>query len=203
RPLLGRIDEILAISRIEAGTLTFSLEPVNLDAALTDALALVQPLAAVRGIELTTAFADGDPTSLLADRQRLRQVLLNLLSNAVKYNRDRGTVRVAYELVGERVRPTVTDPGPGIPTASLLRLFSPFDRLGAERTDIQGTGLGLALSKSLVEQMGGQITVEAAYGTGSIFAVELDVAADPVGQATAVPALLSGDQDWTTPRKLL
>jgi CheY-like chemotaxis protein len=127
---------------------------------------------------------------VLADRQRLQQVLLNLLSNAVKYNRPAGTVSVACEAVagGGRLRITVTDTGEGIAADKLDRLFTPFDRLGAEASPIEGTGLGLALSKTLVEAMGGVIYVQSRPGLGSSFGVELSLVPAPGAVEDAVVA---------------
>jgi CheY-like chemotaxis protein/anti-sigma regulatory factor (Ser/Thr protein kinase) len=116
----------------------------------------------------------------MADRQRLQQVLLNLLSNAVKYNREGGSVAVSStETTAARVRIAVSDTGRGIPPAMLERLFTPFDRLGAEEAGIEGTGLGLALSKRLVEAMSGALVVESRTGKGTTFIVELARAETP------------------------
>jgi PAS domain S-box-containing protein len=130
-----------------------------------------------------------------ADRQRLTQVLLNLLSNAVKYNRPRGVVRVACEVVdgpdGARPHIRVHDTGRGIPTEKLDRLFVPFERLGAEQTEMEGTGLGLALSKRLVEAMGGDLRVESVPGAGSTFTLELPLVDSPLERLR--PAAAGGD----------
>jgi len=180
RHLLGLINEVLDISRIEAGHLQLSVEPVPVGETLRAAIDLVRPLAAQRDIELGDKVA-GDYRHVLADRQRLQQVLLNLLSNAVKYNRTRGAVAVSCEeRPGGRLRILVMDTGHGISPDKLERLFTPFDRLGAEGTGIEGTGLGLALSKHLVEVMGGTLDVTSQVGVGSTFAVELPLTADPV-----------------------
>jgi PAS domain S-box-containing protein len=179
RHLLGLINEVLDISRIEAGRLQLSLEPVPVSETLRGAVDLVRPLAAQRDIELAAEVAD-DHRHVLADRQRLQQVLLNLLSNAVKYNRTQGAVAVSCEeRSGGRLRILVTDTGHGISPDKLERLFTPFDRLGAEGTGIEGTGLGLALSKHLIEVMGGTLDVTSQVGVGSTFAVELPLTADP------------------------
>jgi len=130
-------------------------------------------------IELTAEDANG--LHVLADHQRLKQVLLNLLSNGVKYNRIGGTVRIGWEKAPlSRLRIQVGDTGPGISPEMVQRLFSPFDRLGAEATNVQGTGLGLALSKGLVEAMGGSLDVESQVGSGSLFTIELPLAETPM-----------------------
>ena len=111
---------------------------------------------------------------MAADCQRLKQVLLNLASNAVKYNRHAGTIRVACLATPEgRVAVAVQDTGPGLSADKMARLFNPFDRLGAEETQVQGTGMGLALSKGLMEAMGGDLTAESVEGKGTTFTVEL------------------------------
>jgi CheY-like chemotaxis protein/two-component sensor histidine kinase len=176
--LLALINEVLDISRIEAGNLSLSLEPVELAETITEALDLVQPLAADRDIEVT-ADLNGGPQYAVADKQRLSQVLLNLLSNAIKYNHTGGSVRVlAVPAQDETVRIEVVDTGSGIPAESLDRLFTPFERLGAEQKQIEGTGLGLTLTKGLVEAMGGRLGVESTVGQGSTFWVELTAAKD-------------------------
>src|SRR5712692_3889470 len=166
RHLLGLINEVLDIARIEAGKLTISLEPVPAGDVISSALDLVRPQAASRGIRLPAAIAcDGH---VMADRQRLQQVLLNLLSNAVKYNREGGTVSVSCDRgPAGRFRLTVADTGPGIAPERMHRLFTPFDRLDAPETSVEGTGLGLALSKGLVELMGGALRAESTLGHGS------------------------------------
>jgi signal transduction histidine kinase/ActR/RegA family two-component response regulator len=173
RHLLNLINGVLDIARIEAGELSLSTEPVDISQVLGEALAMIRPLAADRGVRIE------EPRNLpdrmvMADRQRLMQVFLNLLSNAVKYSEPGGIVRLGFEEGPDRrLRAFVADNGIGIPRELLHRLFSPFDRLGAERTGVEGTGLGLALSKRLVEAMQGKIGVESAPGRGSIFWVEL------------------------------
>jgi signal transduction histidine kinase/ActR/RegA family two-component response regulator len=188
RHLLGLIDEVLEISRIEAGGLRLSVEPVPVDHTLRQAIELIRPSATGQRVAVRAEPVD-ERVHVLADRQRLQQVLLNLLSNAVKYNRPAGTVSVACEAVaGGRLRITVTDTGEGIAPDKLERLFTPFDRLGAEASPIEGTGLGLALSKTLVEAMGGMIHVQSRPGLGSSFAVELALVPGPGVVADAVAA---------------
>ena len=177
RHLLELIDEVLDISRIESGHLSLSLEPVNVPDVVQSAVDLVKPLAARRGITVDVMSLPGHQ-AVLADRQRLKQILLNLLSNAVKYNRPSVSVSVAVEPVDAgRLRIAVTDRGFGIPAAKLTLLFQPFERLGAEQTAVEGTGLGLALSKALAEAMGGTLGVTSAIDRGSTFWVELSAAA--------------------------
>jgi PAS domain S-box-containing protein len=178
RHLLMLINEVLDITRIEADTLSVSLEPVSSDEALRTALSLVRPEAALRMVTLREV-ASCD-CFVMADRQRLHQVLLNLLSNAIKYNREGGSVEVSCtKTVAGRVRLAVSDTGHGISPAMLARLYTPFDRLGADELGIEGTGLGLALSKRLVEAMNGSLVVESRRGVGTTFTAELAYAEAP------------------------
>ena len=185
RHLLHLINEVLEISRIEAGRENFSLEPVALAPVLREALGLVRPLAQQHGVELREAPCAED-AFVHADRQRLVQVLLNLLSNAIKYNRPGGHVRLGCaEAAAPASAPgrwavRVEDAGRGIPAERGEELFTPFARLGAEQTDVEGTGLGLALSRRLCEAMGGALTLEASGPAGSVFRVELGAADDPL-----------------------
>src|SRR5438132_4130031 len=188
RHLLGLINEVLDISRIEAGRLQLSLEPVPVGDTLRGAVDLVRPLAAQRDIELVAEVAD-DHRHVLADRQRLQQVLLNLLSNAVKYNLTRGAVAVSCEeRSGGRLRMLVTDTGHGISPDKIERLFTPFDRLGADGAGIEGTGLGLVLSKHLVEVMGGTLDVTSQVGVGSRFPEEFPLTPPPADALKLPPA---------------
>jgi signal transduction histidine kinase/ActR/RegA family two-component response regulator len=179
RHLLGLINEILDLARIEAGKSSISLEPVETGEVINGALDLIRPLVAARGISLASAVVWNG--HVMADRQRLQQVLLNLLSNAVKYNRPEGAVTVSCEdASADRCRITVADSGPGIAPERMHRLFTPFDRLDVPDGAVEGTGLGLALSKGLVELMGGTLRAESTLGVGSAFSLELPVATTPV-----------------------
>jgi PAS domain S-box-containing protein len=177
--LLSLINEVLDIARIEVGRMQLSLEPVAVNELVGDAVGLVRPLADQRRVRIEMDLADGDP-HVVADRQRLQQVLLNLLSNAVKYNREGGSVRCTTRSVGiERLRIAVSDDGMGMSKEELERLFVPFERLGVEGTGVEGTGLGLALSKQLVDVMIGTLSVESVPGSGSTFTVELPLGTPP------------------------
>jgi CheY-like chemotaxis protein len=181
RHLLGLINEVLDISRIETGRLAMSPEAVSVHGAIEETLALIRPLAAARNISIQSPTSEECEWNVRADRQRLKQVLLNLASNAVKYNVEAGTITVWCEESTEgRVRIGVSDSGSGIPAHRLERLFTPFDRLGAEEGEVEGTGLGLALSKGLTELMGGTLSVESANGRGTTFVIELAPTADPL-----------------------
>ncbi len=191
--LLGLINEVLEISRIEAGRLSFSPEAVLINSAVQETLDLLTPMAARRDIELRDEMPKDRRRHVMADQQRLKQILLNVISNAIKYNCDGGTVTIsAEEIEGVRLRVKVRDTGPGIKPGSLTKLFTPFERLGAEQTGVEGTGLGLALSKRLLEVMGGAIGVENNSDRGATFWMELPLVQDPVAQLQselpAVPA---------------
>lgn len=181
RHLLDLINEVLDISRIEAGRMRLSVEPVAISDVLAETLDLIRPLATERNIELSAPEKANTELHVLADRQRLKQVLLNLLSNAVKYTPMGGHVAVSADASrNNRMRVVVSDSGPGIAEENLSRLFVPFDRLGAEQSDVQGTGLGLTLSQRLMHAMGGSIGVDSDLGHGSTFWIELNTASSPL-----------------------
>ena len=173
--LLALIDEVLDISRIEAGRLSLSLEPVPVAEVVQETVSLVRPLAAERRVVLQVDHDAPRDALVLVDRQRFKQVLLNLASNAVKYNRPGGSVSFSWAVDGDRkLRLRVTDTGLGIAPEHMGRLFVPFERLATAESDVEGTGLGLALSQRLVDSMGGRIWAESVRHVGSSFWVELD-----------------------------
>jgi PAS domain S-box-containing protein len=187
RHLLTLINEVLDISRIESGSLGLSIEPVGVRDLVQETLDLVQPIAASRDIALRVGDPDGLAQHVLADRQRLKQVIMNLLSNAVKYNHEGGAATVSCWPSSEgRLRIEVADTGPGISPERAHELFTPFQRLGAEQSEVEGTGLGLALSKRLVEAMGGTIGVESSPGQGTKFFVEFPLTKEIVNRAEVV-----------------
>jgi signal transduction histidine kinase/ActR/RegA family two-component response regulator len=168
--LLELINEILDLARIESGRFTLSSEPIAAHDVIAETVALMTPLADQAGV--TIEVRPGDLT-VLADYQRLKQVLLNLLTNAVKYNHPHGSVTVSTAVEADRGRISVTDTGAGIPQKSMEQLFVPFERLGADERGVEGSGLGLALTRRLAEAMKGSISVESSPGTGSVFTVNL------------------------------
>ncbi len=185
RHLLELINEVLDISRIEAGRLTLSNEPVELTAALRETIDLVRPLAADRDLDLRVETMP--ECYVLADRQRLKQVLINLVSNAIKYNRLGGSVTVRCERQTTRVRVRIEDTGLGIPAEQLSQLFTPFERLSADRGSIEGTGLGLAVARRLIEAMNGTIGVESVPGQGSTFWIEVPLTVSPLQRDDLTP----------------
>jgi PAS domain S-box-containing protein len=187
--LLSLVNDVLDIARIEAGRETFSLEPVALEAIVEECVRLVAPSALSHHNKVSRVLGDCANAYVLADRQRLVQALLNLLSNAVKYSGDGAHIFVeatreshvdSADLAtgtgvgpGEWIRLAVRDTGPGFGPEEKARLFQPFERLGAERTPVPGTGLGLALTRKLVEGMDGRIGVDSEPGVGSTFWIQL------------------------------
>ena len=173
--LLGLINDVLDLARVEAGRQPAAAGPVALQPLVAECLALMRPAAESRALQLAD---DGTAASawVSADRLRLRQVVLNLLSNAVKYNRPGGSVRVHAQACAGGWRLAITDTGPGLDADQQRRLFTAFERLGAEAGPIEGAGIGLALSRRLVELMQGRIGVDSVPGQGSTFWVELPAA---------------------------
>ena len=177
--LLDLINEILDLSQIESGNPSLSPEPMSLVEVMRECQAMIEPQVLKSGIRVTFPQLDISPF-VHADRIRLKQVLINLLSNAIKYNRAQGAVEVTCSASGaQRIRISVRDTGEGLPPDKLDNLFQPFNRLGQEAGTEEGTGIGLVVSKRLVELMGGTIGVESTVGVGSAFWIELNLAAEP------------------------
>ena len=181
--LLDLINGLLDLGRIESGNFSLALRPVAVAPLLGEALKLMAPLADPHGIELVDKTTGFGHLQVMADATRLRQVVLNLLGNAVKYNQPRGRVTVACHASADRVVVEVVDSGLGLTTDEQRRLFEPFQRLRAEGSGVEGTGIGLALSRRLAEAMKGHIGVDSQPGQGSTFWVDLPRAPDR--QATA------------------
>jgi PAS domain S-box-containing protein len=177
--LLKLINEILDLARIESGKLSLSPEPTALDEVLRECQSMIEPQAQKRGI--TIAFPQSHiPYFVLADRTRLKQVLINLLSNAIKYNQAGGMVVVDCSASSpDLVRVSVKDTGAGLPPEKLSQLFQPFNRLGQEAGGQEGTGIGLVVAKQLIELMGGVIGVESTVGAGSVFWFDMVATAEP------------------------
>ncbi len=201
RHLLAMINDVLDLSRIESGSMLLSIEPVRVADVAEQSLSLVAPQARDAGIELflsppVDGMAAGADVHVLADRQRLRQVLVNLLSNAIKYNRRGGSATVAWQpLPDGAVRIAVSDTGVGLSAEQHAHLFEPFNRLGAEQGAVEGSGIGLVVTRGLLQMMGGSIAVDSAVGVGSNFVItlpragEAGQAAPPDAQGAAAPHL--------------
>jgi signal transduction histidine kinase/CheY-like chemotaxis protein len=203
--LLDLINEILDLTLIESGKLSLSLEPIRLAEILRESHAMIEPQATKRGIQLT--FPNFDSAVLVtADRTRIKQVLINLLSNAIKYNRVGGSVVVDCQATPfKRTRISITDTGEGLTQDQLKQLFQPFNRLGQEAHVGEGTGIGLVVSKRLVELMGGHIGVESTPGVGSVFWIELGLTTASIPQfVEANPAVAAAmPQAADRPRRTL
>ncbi|WP_306394760.1 ATP-binding protein [Telluria beijingensis] len=196
RHLLTLINEILDLAKVESGTITLSMEPVGLNDILHEVRTMIEPIAATRKVRVL--FPDGNGAVVMADRTRLKQVLLNLLSNAVKYNREEGAVVVTCEHpTPDRLRLSVQDTGHGLNPDQVASLFQPFNRLGQEAGAQEGTGIGLVVTKRLVELMGGEIGVTSSPGVGSVFWIEL---ASTAPLASALPE--RGPEDASAPPAL-
>jgi len=192
--LLHLINEMLEISRIEAGHTEVRLGPVMLAQTLDHVLQLAEPLAAQRQVRLCSR---GDVfLCVTADVQRLGQILLNLISNAIKYGPAQGQVTVTVEADGPSAFLHVIDQGPGLSAEQQANLFQPFNRLGAERTSVEGVGLGLVISRGLVERMGGELTVRSRPGQGACFTVRLPLA-EQGAQPGSEPMLVGAPQEAT------
>lgn len=203
--LLTLIDQILDLAVIESGKLALSLEPVSVSEVMRECHAMIESQAQQRDIHVN--FLPVDPIWFAnADRTRIKQALLNLLSNAIKYNRAHGTVEVKCTASStERIRISIKDSGAGLTAENLAHLFEPFNRLGQEAGGKEGTGIGLVVTKQLVELMGGGIGVESTVGVGSEFWIELVRETVPelaAGSALAAE-LTPPSQENTTPRTLL
>lgn len=183
--LLNLINEVLDLARIEAGRINMSLEPIQPREVIDDACETLMPIARQQGVTVHIDAALNRMPALLADYTRLKQVLINLISNAIKYNRPEGKVSIGCCLESDVLQVSVRDTGTGIDPQYLDQLFQPFNRLGAEKGAIEGTGVGLALTKSIIEQMGGSIGVENHYGEGCEFWFRLPLAVSSSQKAVA------------------
>ena len=191
--LLELINEILDLALIESGKLSISREPVALDAIMLECQTMIEPQAQKRGIRMSFPRFDR-PCFVNADPTRVKQILINLFSNAIKYNQAGGSVVVeSAPSPPNRIRVSIRDTGVGLAPEMLAQLFQPFNRLGQEASTEEGTGIGLVVTKRLVELMGGVIGVESDVGVGSVFWIELDSA--------SAPALMEHESELVTPNQ--
>ncbi|WP_323815474.1 PAS domain-containing protein [Cellvibrio sp. NN19] len=187
--LLQLINDVLDLAKIESGAMTVSLEPVLVSRLIAECFTLVQPQADAKGIRLTSSLGDFAATYVVADHVRCKQVLLNLLSNAVKYNAVGGDVEVKLMAqTGQQLRIAVRDTGRGIPLARQNEVFQPFNRLSAENTNIEGSGVGLVITKQLVEMMQGRLDFTSTEGVGSTFWIDFPMAAEWNTESTCAGA---------------
>ena len=203
RHLLNLINEVLDISGIEAGRVSLSFVPVHLSRIIREAIDTIDPAARAMHVKFELIDAGHEPLFVKADHHRLRQVLINLFNNAVKYNREGGSVMIKTELQPviapaiAFVRISVSDTGPGINPEFIGKLFMPFERIGAEKTGIEGTGLGLMVVKKLMDAMGGSVGVESVPGEGSTFWIELpyievqEISSEQSEYSSVTPTIIS------------
>lgn len=195
--LLSLVNDMIDLARIESNKLELSLEAVKVKDVVSDSLNIVQSMAYDSGIKIILMQCDVINITVWADFNRLRQSLINLLTNAIKYNRPQGTVHLACDVIESRVHIAVSDTGQGIPADKQERIFNAFDRLGEERGEVEGTGIGLVITKRLVEAMGGSIGFDSTAGQGSTFWLEfpLTISNERAGLKPA-PARSTGDASF-------
>jgi signal transduction histidine kinase/CheY-like chemotaxis protein len=204
--LLSLINDVLDISRIESGRISISIEPVQLSPVFDEMIDVLRPISASKNITMRLEASLFNSCFVKADRQSLKQVLLNLLNNAIKYNRPDGMVNICTQLIAdeltgvEQIRISLIDTGVGIAAEDIQKIFTPFERIGAEKTGIEGTGLGLAVVKKLVDAMGGKLGVESVPGEGSTFWVQFERAESLLDTASMI-SVISSDPEGVHTRK--
>jgi PAS domain S-box-containing protein len=186
--LLNLINEVLDISRIESGKVSISIEPVLLPDLVQEVTEILSPAISEKNIHLQVEINTIDKMYVKADKQRLKQILINLLNNAVKYNKEKGQIWVASEIISidnatKKVRVYIKDTGIGIDSENLEKIFTPFERIGAEGSSLEGTGLGLAVVKQLANLMQGKVGVSSELGVGSTFWIDLPICTSTIEQA--------------------
>lgn len=196
--LLELINKILDLGQIESGNLSLSMEPVELSEVMRECETVFEPQAKTRGVRLTFEHCEM-PCYVHADRTRIKQVLINLISNAIKYNKDNGEVTVTLTVIdADLIRISVRDSGAGLSAGQIAQLFQPFNRLGQEATNTEGTGIGLVVSKRLIDSMGGRIGAESTVDVGSVFWIDLNLIHEPqvtMLAQTLVPDLVQAEDD--------
>lgn len=173
--LLELVNEVLDLARIESGRMEVRCEPVSLHEVCEQCSSLMQQLAEMYGVQFHADWKESEDVWVVADHTRLKQTIINLVSNAIKYNKEGGKVRLACEKQeGDRIRVMIVDTGPGLSDEDQLNIFTPFERLGAEHTSVEGSGIGLAITRRMIELMKGSMGVNSVLGQGSCFWIELD-----------------------------
>ncbi len=206
RHLLELINGLLDVARIESGKITPEIEPLNPATLIKNCIAMTQPLASKNFVSLIHTGEDACCPQIKADPLRLKQILINLLSNAVKFNRKGGYVTIAHRQTPEdQLEISITDTGPGIPKEQWKQVFKPFNRLGADASGVEGTGIGLNISKGLVEMMGGHIGFDSEAGKGSRFWISLPITTQLADQKPQNPTTTkpSTSLQFSKPRILL
>ena len=195
--LLGLINEVLDLSKIEAGKVSIMPEPLSLDDIILESIHMVETMADKRSVRLINEAHLEPSVNIRADYLRLREVLANLLTNAIKYNHEGGQVTVQSHLMsGDRLRVSVVDNGYGIPKSKQANVFKPFERLGRESSDIDGTGIGLSITKELMRLMDGRIGFTSEENVGSTFWFEVPTTEMPTSRDSAFEAVTAAPVDW-------
>jgi len=200
--LLALINDVLDVTRLERGQLRLSMEPVDVADIVLDATDLMRPLAVTHGVSLSTELTESEGPFALGDNQGLRQVMLNLVANGIKYNRRGGDVVVSVRAADSAVEIDVADTGEGIAAADIDSIFVPFERLGADRS-VEGTGLGLGISRQLVEAMGGTLGAQSIEGSGTTFSIKLAASERPPRVKAAAATASSAAALMGAPRTVL
>jgi len=211
RHLMELINQVLELSKIESGNIDVSIEDVDLNNLLDDCLTLLKPLSDKKNVTVTFNAGNCSDNSIAADHTRLKQVLINLLSNAIKYNRENGNVIITCAVLStKRLRIEIEDNGSGLTTEQQKKLFKPFERLGREAGTIEGTGIGLVITKHLVEKMGGEIGIKSSSEKGTTFYIELNLShhhAEHIEQSTSpidpLNQLTSSPEQASSTKKIL
>jgi len=197
--LLELINEVLDLSQVESGNLQFKLENIELSEIVDQCVALVKPIAAKSNIKISLLNVT-KPVYVITDRVRIKQVIINLLANAIKYNKDKGEVEIKYEIHDHKLILSIKDTGIGIPYELQARVFKPFDRLNADSTSVEGTGIGLTLVKKMIEHMDGRIGFDSTEGKGSTFWIEMNLGEEDSTDTIVVTAgdeIINADEKYS------